>query len=134
MVDELLGRPDGRAGDRGSFPVQLLHVSDAAEAFRLAGTVAAAAGETMTLAGAEAVEYRQLQALCRRLAGIVELDEPELGLVGTWRRYRRPYDVSRARQVLGFQPRVSLAEGMREIVALAGVDRENGEEASCVSW
>jgi nucleoside-diphosphate-sugar epimerase len=130
-IEALLDRDPREPGDEDPFPVQLLHVTDAGTAFRLAGTIPAAAGETITVAGTEALEYPQLRALCRRLAGMAEPQrEPGLGLAATRGRYRRPYDISRAWRILRFHPRVSLAEGLVEVVAVACGDG-GIEEIAC---
>jgi nucleoside-diphosphate-sugar epimerase len=116
LVDVALSGPARAVREQGGHPLQLLHVRDLAEATLLAGGLAAAAGATVNVAGSEAVSFAELCRLIRSLDGQSDpptVPEPD----APWRRFMCPYDISLARRLLGFVPRVTLAEGLAEIVA-----------------
>jgi UDP-glucose 4-epimerase len=93
-----------------------VHVRDVVRANRLAALAPAAAGEVFNVGRGEAVTVRALfDAIARELGagGVQPAFAPE-----------RPGDIrhsladaSRARRVLGWSPRMSLAEGLRDTVA-----------------
>jgi dTDP-L-rhamnose 4-epimerase len=121
----LNGRPplvfeDGR--QRRDF----VSVFDVARAFRLALESDRGAGEVLNVGSGESVTVLEI---AERLARILEVDvEPEP--LGRWRAgdIRHCFaDVTRARELLGYEPQVDLETGMRELAEwLAGrtaVDR-----------
>jgi len=121
----LNGRPplvfeDGR--QRRDF----VSVFDVARAFRLALESDRGAGEVLNVGSSESVTVLEI---AERLARILEVDvEPEP--LGRWRAgdIRHCFaDVTRARELLGYEPQVDLETGMRELAEwLAGrtaVDR-----------
>jgi dihydroflavonol-4-reductase len=120
----------------------LTHVDDLVEGLRLCGEVAGAAGRSYILAGAE---VPTLDDLVRLIAGEAEVAPPRLHLPvwPVWLAgaaceglcapfgiepplYRRrvdfftksrAFDISRARQELGYAPSVTLREGIRRTLA-----------------
>ena len=101
-------------------------VFDVARAFRLALESDRGAGEVLNVGSGESVTVLEI---AERLARILEVDvEPEP--LGRWRAgdIRHCFaDVTRARELLGYEPQVDLETGMRELAEwLAGrtaVDR-----------
>lgn len=125
----LFGRGEGRR--------HMVYVSDLADAFLRACTTPAAANQEMIVAGPEAVPLRDLlQTLAslanRRSAGprlplrpmlaLAAITEDVCGMLGVSPPlYRRrmdfytndaAFDASRARRVLGWEPKVSLRDGL----------------------
>jgi nucleoside-diphosphate-sugar epimerase len=116
----------------------LTYIDDLVEGFRLCGEVAAAAGRTYILAGAEVTTLIELIALIAAEAGVppprLRLPVWPFWLAGAaceavcapfgiepplYRRRvdfftkSRAFDISRARAELGYAPRVGLREGIR---------------------
>jgi nucleoside-diphosphate-sugar epimerase len=96
---------------------QLLHVRDLAEVVALAGTHSEAANEIFNVAGMEVVTYRNLVTMIRRLGGVTDRRTLIPDRSEVWRRFVVVYDVTKAQQRLGFTPRVTLREGLAEMVA-----------------
>lgn len=121
----------------GSIYYHLTYVDDLCDGFRLCGTVPAAAGRTYILAGGEVTSLRELIGITAVVAGV----QPRILRAPVWPvwlagaaceaickpfgieppLYRRrvdfftksrAFDITRARQDLGFAPRVSLREGI----------------------
>jgi dTDP-L-rhamnose 4-epimerase len=101
-------------------------VFDVARAFRLALESDQAAGEVLNVGSGESVTVLEI---AERLARILDVDiEPEA--LGRWRAgdIRHCFaDITRARELLGYEPQVDLETGMRDLAEwLAGqvaVDR-----------
>ena len=116
----------------------LTYIDDLVEGFRLCGEVPAAAGRTYILAGGEVTTLDELIGLVAEGAGVPRLPVrlpvwpfwiagaaceavcAPLGLEPPIYRRRvdfftksRAFDISRARAELGYQPQVSLREGIR---------------------
>lgn len=114
------------------------HIDDLCEGFRLAGTVPAASGRTYIMAGGEVTTLRELVDLTAEIAAV----KPPRAVLPVWPvwlagaiceavftplgmsppiyrrrvdffRKSRAFDITRARQELGFDPRVSLRDGIR---------------------
>jgi nucleoside-diphosphate-sugar epimerase len=96
---------------------QLIHVQDLAEVTALAGTHPEAANEIFNVAGMEVMTFRNLVTMILRSAGVTDRRTLIPDRSRVWRRYVVVYDVTKARQRLGFTPRVTLNEGLAEIVA-----------------
>jgi dihydroflavonol-4-reductase len=116
----------------------LTYVDDLCEGFRLCGSVPAAAGRTYILAGGEVTTLNELVQVAADVAGVtppsLRLPVWPVWLAGAaceaiclplkiepplYRRRvdfftkSRAFDISRARQELGFQPVVTLRDGIR---------------------
>ncbi len=121
----------------GSIFYHLTYVDDLCDGFRLCGTVPAAAGHTYILAGGEVTSLKALIAITAEVAGvrprIVRAPVWPVWLAGAlceaackpfgiepplYRRRvdfftkSRAFDITRARQELGFAPSVSLRDGI----------------------
>ncbi len=122
----------------GRIYYHLTYIDDLVEGFRLCGEVPAAAGRTYILAGGEVTTLNELVARIAKLAGVapigVHLPVWPFWLAGAaceavcaplgveppiYRRRvdfftkSRAFDITRARQELGFAPAVGLTEGIR---------------------
>ncbi len=120
----------------------LTYIDDLVEGFRLCGEVNRAAGRTYILAGAEVTTLNELAALIAAEAGVrpPRLHAPvwpfwiagamcealcaPFGIEPPLYRRRvdfftksRAFDITRARQELGYDPKVSLREGIRRTLA-----------------
>jgi nucleoside-diphosphate-sugar epimerase len=97
--------------------MQYIHVQDLAEIVVKAGTHPEATNEIFNVAGVEAPTYRYMATLIRRLAG----RDDWLTLIPdrsrTWQRYLLAYDIAKAQHRLGFMPRVTIQEGLMELLA-----------------
>lgn len=121
----------------GEIYYHLTYIDDLVEGFRLCGEHPAAAGETFILAGPEVTTLNELVAITAEVAGVAtprlhlpvwpfwtagavcEAIAVPLGLEPPIYRRRvdfftksRAFDISRARSVLGYAPRVGLREGI----------------------
>jgi nucleoside-diphosphate-sugar epimerase len=92
-----------------------VHLLDAAEAIAVAATIGGQFADVFNVAGNEAVPRNQLVALINEIA---RNDEWHLSAG----RYQLPlstvriYDVQKAKQFLKFEPKISLREGLREVI------------------
>jgi UDP-glucose 4-epimerase len=90
------------------------YVTDTARGILLAGAVEAAIGRTFNLGSGREISIndlaREIAAVVQRSVGVVH-DDPRPGDV---RRLRA--DTSRARAVLGYEPRVALADGLAALL------------------
>jgi nucleoside-diphosphate-sugar epimerase len=126
----------------GKIFYHLTYIDDLVEGFRLCGEVPRAAGQTYILAGAEVPTLNELAALIARDAGVpppsLHLPVWPFWLAGAacetvcapfgiepplYRRRvdfftkSRAFDISRAREELGYAPRVSLQDGIHRTMA-----------------
>ena len=110
----LAGRPMVIFGD-GSQSRDFTYVSDTAHGILLAGEHPLAVGETINVGSGSDVTINDLARLVATVAGnpdaIVEHDRPRPGDVN-----RLVADVARARELLGFEPRVSMSEGLQRLL------------------
>jgi UDP-glucose 4-epimerase len=122
----LAGRPMIVFGD-GSQSRDFTYVSDTAAGILLAGEHPSAVGETINIGTGTDVTIRDLARLVAIETGrpdaVVEHDEPRPGDV-----YRLIADVSRARALLGFEPRVSMSEGLQRLRQWYRDQRKTPEE------
>lgn len=123
---------------RGRNFYHLTYISDICDGFRLCGTVPAAAGRTYIIGGAQVTTLADVVTTTARLAGRrpprVRLPVWPVWLAGAaceavcapfgipppiyrrrvdFFRKSRAFDISRARRELGFQPRVTIEDGIR---------------------
>ncbi len=114
IVQALAGKPLTIYGD-GSKTRSLCYVSDLVDGLWRAAAQPDARGEIFNLGNPDersVLEYAQIiRDLCGSSSGIVYLDE----LPDDPAR-RRP-DVTKAREVLGWEPRIALRDGLRETIA-----------------
>ena len=126
----------------GRIYYHLTYIDDLVEGFRLCGEVPGAAGRTYILAGGEVTTLNELIAIVAETAGVpppsrhlpvwpfwiagaaCEAVCAPFGIEPPLYRRRvdfftksRAFDISRARQELGFAPRVSLREGIQRTLA-----------------
>jgi UDP-glucose 4-epimerase len=110
----LAGRPMVIFGD-GSQSRDFTYVSDTAHGILLAGEHPLAVGETINVGSGSDVTINDLARLVAKVAGnpdaVVEHDRPRPGDVN-----RLVADVARARELLGFEPRVSMSEGLQRLL------------------
>jgi UDP-glucose 4-epimerase len=110
----LAGRPMIVFGD-GSQSRDFTYVSDTARGILLAGEHPSAVGETINIGTGVDVTIadlaRRVATATERPDAVIEHDEPRPGDV-----YRLIADVSRARTLLGFEPRVSMSEGLQRLL------------------
>jgi UDP-glucose 4-epimerase len=110
----LAGRPMIVFGD-GSQSRDFTYVSDTARGILMAGEHTDAVGDTINIGTGTDVTIRDLARLVAQETGkteaAVQHDEPRPGDV-----YRLIADVSKARALLGFEPTVSMAEGLRRLL------------------
>ncbi|MEA2173106.1 MAG: hypothetical protein QOD00_698 [Blastocatellia bacterium] len=128
-------RAQWSAGGAGRFqPVQLVHVDDVVDALLLAGTEARAANQEFNVAGAEAATEAQLQLMIKMIAarlrrGLPPAEWPARHLPNLQRRDLQRYDLTKAKSLLKYAPKVSLREGLEEMVsAVLGEDEPRGGE------
>lgn len=110
----------------GRMRVDFVHGQDVAEAIFLAGACAQAAGETFNVTADEATTLVEALALVRSAAGrplrVLPFPLPP-GALGQRLRAGLYYDVRKAKEVLGYQPRIRLRQGLPRVVA-AVLDRD----------
>jgi nucleoside-diphosphate-sugar epimerase len=127
---------------RGRIYYHLTYIDDLVEGFRLCGEVPSARGRTYILAGGEVTPLNELVALIAKEAGVrppsvylpvwpfwlagaaCEAVCAPLGIEPPLYRRRvdfftksRAFDITRARQELGYAPKVGLREGIRRTLA-----------------
>ncbi len=135
---------------RGRFPIlgngrifyHLTYIDDLVEGFRLCGTVAAAAGRTYILAGAEVTTLNELVAivaeeahvarprlhlpvwpfwvagaLCEAVCVPVGIEPPLYRRRVDFFTKSRKFDISRARAEIGYAPKVGVREGVARTLA-----------------
>jgi nucleoside-diphosphate-sugar epimerase len=96
----------------GDVLVQWLHVEDLADAIVSAGSLPAAGGNIFNLAGAQMASLREVASLARASAGLGAAP-PRLG-PSTGTPFR--YETAKAREILGFRPKVPYERGIPELV------------------
>jgi UDP-glucose 4-epimerase len=116
LVERVLTEPQAGYNPFGDLYLQLIHVRDLAEVIVQAGTYSEAANEIFNVAGIEVVTHRNLITMIRRLADVADRTTLTPDRSRIWQRYVVMYDVTRARQRLAFKPRVTLHEGLAEMV------------------
>jgi UDP-glucose 4-epimerase len=112
----LAGQPPIVFGD-GLQTRDFVHVKDVVRACLLASTSERASGSVVNVASGHSASLLELIALIREAAG------PQAAHLGVEHHPARPGDVrassadlTRARHLLGFEPRISLAQGLAEVV------------------
>jgi UDP-glucose 4-epimerase len=111
----LAGKPMVVFGD-GTQTRDFTYVSDSARGIVLAGTQAAAIGQTINLGSGREVAINDLARTVARIAGRPDADiihdDPRPGDV-----LRLYADMSHARALLGYEVRIPLAEGLAQLLA-----------------
>jgi UDP-glucose 4-epimerase len=122
----LAGRPMIVFGD-GSQSRDFTFVSDTAAGILLAGEHPKAVGETINIGSGTDVTVASLAKTVAAVTGRPDAevvhDEPRPGDV-----YRLIADVSRARALLGFEPRVSMADGLQRLLQWYRDQKKSPEE------
>ena len=114
LLRSLAGRPLVVFGD-GTQTRDFTYVSDTAAGIIAAGDRSEAIGETINLGSGSEVTVNELARVVGAVTGrdaSVEYDAPRPGDV-----LRLCADMSRARTLLGYAPRVPLADGLRQLLA-----------------
>jgi len=94
-----------------------VHVSDVVRANLLAATARDAPGEIVNVASGKSASLLQLIALIRQAIGVQAAHlEPEHQPARAGDLRASSADLTRARQVLGYEPRVALADGLATLV------------------
>jgi UDP-glucose 4-epimerase len=111
----LAGKPMVIFGD-GTQTRDFTYVSDSARGIILAGTAAAAVGRTINLGSGSELTVNDLARTVAEIAGrpdaAIVHDEPRPGDV-----LRLYADMSQARSLLGYEPRIPLADGLRQLLS-----------------
>jgi UDP-glucose 4-epimerase len=122
----LAGKPMVIFGD-GTQTRDFTYVSDSARGIILAGTTAAAVGRTINLGSGSELTVNDLARTVAEITGrpdaAIVHDEPRPGDV-----LRLYADMSQARSLLGYEPRVPLAEGLRQLLSWYGAQNVSPEE------
>jgi dTDP-L-rhamnose 4-epimerase len=114
-----------------------VHVRDIAAGCRLALEVDAAAGQVFNLGSGEAITIRALaERTARALGSPIEPQITGQHRIGDIRHCVA--DIGRARQVLGYQPRVELEAGLGELAGWlstqTAIDRVDDMRAELARW
>ena len=122
----LAGKPMIVFGD-GTQTRDFTYVSDSARGIILAGTTPAAVGQTIHLGSGVELTVNDLAKTVARIAqrpdAVLHHDEPRPGDV-----LRLYADMSQARSLLGYEVRVSLEEGLRELLSWYRAQAASPEE------
>jgi len=129
--------------DGGRQPLDMVYVTDVAEALILAGRTEGAAGQIYNVTDGETHTIRQLVELFGRLIDrplrLIDVSYPIAygfsAISYLWSKLRRPleepllspagvramarphhYDISKIRRELGYEPRIKLEEGLKEAI------------------
>lgn len=93
-----------------------IQVRDAAESIALAATLKGRFADVYNVAGENAIPRVRLVALIHRIARSGQF-RASLGSLSARLRPVRIYDIQRAKQYLGFEPKISLQQGLSEIIS-----------------
>ena len=122
----LAGKPMVIFGD-GTQTRDFTYVSDSARGIILAGTTAAAVGRTINLGSGSELTVNDLARTVAEITGrpdaAIVHDEPRPGDV-----LRLYADMSQARSLLGYEPRIPLADGLRQLLSWYRAQNVSPEE------
>ena len=122
----LAGKPMVIFGD-GTQTRDFTYVSDSARGIILAGTTAAAVGRTINLGSGSELTVNDLARTVAEITGrpdaAIVHDEPRPGDV-----LRLYAEMSQARSLLGYEPRIPLAEGLRQLLSWYRAQNVSPEE------
>ena len=107
----------------GEQRLDLVHVSDVAEAVRRAVVAPGPPGRAvLNVGGGAPLATRRVAEICARAAADLGLPVPPIASVPESRGSAADFglDITRAREVLGWEPRREPAEGLRELIGAAG--------------
>ncbi|MFN3146525.1 MAG: NAD-dependent epimerase/dehydratase family protein [Paracoccaceae bacterium] len=116
MVRDNAPQPQFGQGPQGAQPRQFVHISDAVDAITRCCFMPEAANDTFNVAGPDVITYREMGKMTRIGLGTASIDDQTPDNERIWRRYVQQYDISRARDKLGFRPSVFFADGLQEIM------------------
>lgn len=120
LVDPMIRRnapaPGFGSGPDAHQPRQFVHVDDATEAVTRAIFDSRARDLTFNVAGPDVVTYAEMGRMVRIAIGRPTRDDLLPDRTRAWRRYVQQYDMTRARETLGYAPSVPFSEGLRRIV------------------
>jgi len=123
LVRSLVLRPPAPGSALARTMLQPIHVEDLARAVVAAGMRSETEGEVVNIAGEEPISYLDLSRLARRLVRAQkDVSRPSRSPRHQWPG-RAPYDTGKAAARLGFQPTVSLARGLDEVIASVRLSR-----------
>lgn len=118
------GALQGRPWLEGQQQAQLIHIRDMVSALLLAAPPAEVANEAFNVAGGEVASDAEMKAIMRAAATRLNAEQkareaspprdtaPAFAVKGVLR-----YDLTKAKRLLGYTPRVTLREGLEEMVA-----------------
>lgn len=119
MVQQALQGPLRAQGRSGQVGLQMVHVRDTARACLLAASHPHTAGREFNIAGPEVATTEEMNQMLRATAFRINRNLPlPVRFRGRLVGYQR-YDTTKAEMILGFKARVSLPEGLAEMVATA---------------
>jgi dTDP-L-rhamnose 4-epimerase len=93
-----------------------VHVQDVARAFRLALEHPAAAGQVINIGSGQAYAVREVAEMLARVMGVPELGPEILGKARSGDIRNCFADISKARELLGYEPAYRLEQSLDEIV------------------
>ncbi|MGV6849699.1 MAG: NAD-dependent epimerase/dehydratase family protein [Marinibacterium sp.] len=119
MVREMATDPKFGRDDAGEQARQFVHIDDSVEILLRSCFQPEAKNETFNVAGPDVITYYDVGRMTRIATGLATKDDLDPDRKRVWRRYVQQYDITKAKDRLGFHPSVPFAEGLRQIVEQA---------------
>ena len=118
LLLRILGLPVVIVSDNDWPSLELVHVADVATAAMLAGTRSNAQRQIYNITGGQGATLREIVSIYEEVTGrkrlVISVPEVVLkSVLGSRVHPMRRYGIDKARRELGYQPQVSLAEGLR---------------------
>lgn len=128
LLLRVLGWPVVIVSDDDWPSLELVHVADVAAAAMLAGTRSMAQGQIYNITGGQGATLREIVKIYEEVTGRKRLviSVPEMILkqvLGSRVHPMRRYSIDKAQRELGYQPQVSLTEGLRRTLDWFGVQK-----------